>query len=461
MKDVFWNDGLEDFLRDASDDLRMPPSDRVWERVRDRMHPAPKWPYAAAALAIFGMGILTGVWIVGDPGTPAPGGTNALAANAPQPPAAAIRYAPLPGPTAARSALLPRPTPATHTRTQPAADKPADPPSHAYRTAIAPTGAYPQGRSLTPGWASTPLLAEAMAEYTPLRTYATPRPKTASQTNRRTQITLRQPLGGPASPTTPSATDRILQQLGRIGRKTSLQLYLAPSVSYRRLVGQATRSGNLAPSGNAIWANFGAPTDVNDAVTHKPGVGLEGGAALVYPIGRALRLKAGLQLNFTNYDIEAYSYSPEIAPLSANSNGSRPAIQTVAYFRNANGFSRTWLRNSHFMASIPLGVEYTIAGNRKVALTLASTIQPTYMLRNEAYLISTNLKNYAEEPTLYRNWNVNAGAEAFLSVNTGSYRWVMGPQVRYQLMSSYKNDYPIAEHLVDFGFKVGIQKTLR
>jgi hypothetical protein len=37
----------------------------------------------------------------------------------------------------------------------------------------------------------------------------------------------------------------------------------------------------------------------------------------------------------------------------------------------------------------------------------------------------------------------------------------MGPQMRYQLLSSYKEDYPIREHLVDYGFKIGIQKTLK
>jgi hypothetical protein len=40
---------------------------------------------------------------------------------------------------------------------------------------------------------------------------------------------------------------------------------------------------------------------------------------------------------------------------------------------------------------------------------------------------------------LYRKWNVNTGAEAFLGINTGSVKWVVGPQFRYQLLSSYKD----------------------
>jgi hypothetical protein len=119
------------------------------------------------------------------------------------------------------------------------------------------------------------------------------------------------------------------------------------------------------------------------------------------------------------------------------------------------------LKNARFMISVPLGFEVTLAGNDRVKFNVASTIQPTYVINNQAYLVSTNLKNYAQEPSLYRKWNVNAGAEAFLSMNTGSFNWVIGPQFRYQILSSYKDKYPIKEHLMDLGFKVGVNKRLR
>jgi hypothetical protein len=38
---------------------------------------------------------------------------------------------------------------------------------------------------------------------------------------------------------------------------------------------------------------------------------------------------------------------------------------------------------------------------------------------------------------------------------------MLGPQVRYQVLSSYKDKYPIREYLIDYGFKLGIQKTLK
>ena len=250
----------------------------------------------------------------------------------------------------------------------------------------------------------------------------------------------------------------IITGIGKVKKKTSWQMYVSPTVSYRKLVGHASKS-NYSYSGFAYSANLGFPSDVNDAVTHKPSVGIELGTAFIYPLANNFRIKAGLQFNLNNYQVEAYSYIPEIAPYGAG-NFSQP-INTVSYYRNFNGFDKTWLKNSHFMVSVPLGVELTVIGNKRVAFNIASTIQPTYVINNNAYLVSTNLKNYAQEPSLYRKWNIHAGGEAFMSINTGSVNWVVGPQVRYQILSSYKEKYPIKEHLIDFGFKVGVTKTLK
>jgi hypothetical protein len=255
--------------------------------------------------------------------------------------------------------------------------------------------------------------------------------------------------------------DQLLNEISKVKKKTSWQLYFSPMVSYRKLTGQASKS-NYSYSGFAYSANLGFPTDVNDAVTHKPSIGFELGTAFIYPISKGFRVKAGLQFNFNNYQVEAYSYIPEIAPYGANGPGNfAQPINTVSYYRNFSGFDRTWLKNSHFMISLPLGIELKVVGNSRISFNVASTIQPTYIINNQSFMVSTNLKNYAEEPSLYRKWNVNTGAEAFLSLNTGSVNWVIGPQFRYQILSSYKDKYPIKENLLDYGFKVGVNKTIK
>jgi hypothetical protein len=110
------------------------------------------------------------------------------------------------------------------------------------------------------------------------------------------------------------------------------------------------------------------------------------------------------------------------------------------------------------MMSVPLGAEMTVFGSDKVKFNIAGTLQPTFVLNNQAYMISTNMKNYAQEPSLYRKFNLAAGAEAYLSIKAGSYRWMIGPQFRYQIFSSHKDVYPITEHLFDYGFKIGITR---
>jgi hypothetical protein len=73
-----------------------------------------------------------------------------------------------------------------------------------------------------------------------------------------------------------------------------------------------------------------------------------------------------------------------------------------------------------------------------------------------AYLISSDYKNYTEVPWLTRKWNVATNLETFVSYSTGKMQWQVGPQVRYQLLSSFNSKYPVKENLFDFGLKVGV-----
>jgi hypothetical protein len=51
---------------------------------------------------------------------------------------------------------------------------------------------------------------------------------------------------------------------------------------------------------------------------------------------------------------------------------------------------------------------------------------------------------------------MNTSFETFVSYKSGNVRWQIGPQVRYQLRSSFDKRYPFKENLFDFGLKVGI-----
>ena len=234
-------------------------------------------------------------------------------------------------------------------------------------------------------------------------------------------------------------------------RKTiSWQLFVTPTISYRRL------SLNRAfdnPSGYPFAPLSG---DVNSAVTHKPDLGMQIGLAGRYPITKNLRIRTGFQFNINRYDIKAYAFNGEVAIIDLNGSPGNNKITTWTYYRNFNGYRSDWLKNYYFSVATPIGAELTVLGNRKTSVGVAGTIQPTYILNDRAFLISTDYKNYAEVPRLIRHVNLNSSFEAFINYTSGNTNWQIGPQVRYQLLSSFHDKYPIKENLFDFGLKIGV-----
>jgi hypothetical protein len=191
-------------------------------------------------------------------------------------------------------------------------------------------------------------------------------------------------------------------------------------------------------------------------VTHKPDLGLELGMAFKFPLTKRIKLLSGLQFNMNRYDIKAFNYTSEVATITLNSGSRVDSVRTISTYRNFNGSRENWLQNIYFQVSAPMGAEIMLSGNKHTRFGIASTIQPTYLLGDRAYLISSDYKNYSQVPSLTRHWNVNTTLETFVAYSTGKLKWQVGPQVRYQLLSSFVSKYPVKEHLFDFGLKVGM-----
>ncbi|NDB53804.1 MAG: hypothetical protein EB025_06970, partial [Chitinophagaceae bacterium] len=141
-----------------------------------------------------------------------------------------------------------------------------------------------------------------------------------------------------------------------------------------------------------------------------------------------------------------------------NSWGGSTAVSTLTSFRS-NGFmaKASWLRNYYYSLSVPLGLEWRILGKKQNHWGFSTTIQPTYVVGNRSYMISMDYQNYAEVPYLINKWNMNVGFETYAKFSIGKNDFRIGPQVRYQLFSSFKKGYPVSEHLYDFGVKLGMQ----
>ncbi len=233
----------------------------------------------------------------------------------------------------------------------------------------------------------------------------------------------------------------------------SMMFYFTPTVSYRKL---SENKSYIRSAGSLSFSNAQLQ-DVNSAVSHKPNIGLEFGLTSKYAITKNVKLRAGVQFNINRYNIQASKHTPELAILSLNNGHSGvQTVGTMSTYRNVNGGQLDWLENFYFQLSTPIGAEVKLGGNDKVYIGAASTVQPTYVLGDKAYLLTTDYKNYAQVPWLMRRWNVNTNLETFVAYSTGKLKWQVGPQVRYQLLSSFANKYPVKENLFDFGLKVGI-----
>ncbi len=247
--------------------------------------------------------------------------------------------------------------------------------------------------------------------------------------------------------------------------RVGVQVYFSPTVNYRNLSGANYDASKTTVQNVPIaLVHFG---DVNNFVDHSPAIGYEAGTSILYRISRNLTFKAGAQFNFSKYNILAYSSAVELGTIALNS----PYVSYLGYLadsvssytnvRNFGGKSRITLQNKYYQLSAPLGFEYRLLGNGKLQVVVAASVQPTYLLNRNSYLLTSDYMSYVKEPSLFRRWNVNGAAEAYLAYQAGGLRWQIGPQFRYQMLSTYTDDYPLKENLKEYGIKIGISKILR
>ncbi|RYY59844.1 MAG: hypothetical protein EOO12_15810 [Chitinophagaceae bacterium] len=270
-----------------------------------------------------------------------------------------------------------------------------------------------------------------------------------------TDASLAEPASGlRAQNNNATAADRnaLLARLAPEDR-LSVQFFVTPTLSYRSLTEnkdftQTVPQANADPSTMALY-------NVNDAVTHKPSIGLEVGLSAKYAVARNLKIQGGVQFNVSRYQVQAFdNYAPQTATMAYNGGGSTQ--RSTPYSNIDGGGSKEKLQNMYFQVSAPIGLELKIAGNSRTQFGITSTIQPTYVLSDRVYMLSTDYKTYAEVPWLIRRWNVNTALSTYVGYSTGKLAWQVGPQVRYQLMSSFVSKYPVKENLFDFGLRVGV-----
>ena len=240
--------------------------------------------------------------------------------------------------------------------------------------------------------------------------------------------------------------------------RTYLQLSLSPTVSFRSLTG-----GDFAHPKTPFPVPLPPP---GDYVDHAPAVGFELGGSLLYRLTRNLTVKGGLQFNFSRYKIKSYgtaSQQQTTSPGGLTSPYGNVVDSLTSRFNGSSfaGSSKEVLNNDFYQLSIPIGFELRILGNERLQFNIGGTIAPTYLLNGNAYMLSADYTDYVKAPYQYRRWNLNAGMETFISYRTNSgVRLQIGPEFRYQLLSTYNSGYPLRENQRGYGIKIGITKII-
>ncbi len=239
-----------------------------------------------------------------------------------------------------------------------------------------------------------------------------------------------------------------------------LQVYVAPSISYRKLVDDKTRNG-VEPSGGSNGPF--APRysiDVNDVVRHKPAMGTELGFGILYKINNHIKLKTGVQFNVRKYYIDSYRSGLNIASIAIFRNNVLDTINQFSTLSANNGYAEAQLDNKLFQVSVPIGLEYQVLQGKKLGISVAASLQPTLTLNKNVYLISTDYKYYTDGTSFFRRWNINSSFELNLTYQVGNFNWYLGPQMRFQHLPTYNEKYPIKEYRMDYGLRFGFTKQL-
>ena len=244
--------------------------------------------------------------------------------------------------------------------------------------------------------------------------------------------------------------------------KYSIQFYATPSASFRVLSDQKVKE-LIQPSLIAIPINtpFGQTPTFNQAVRHRPDIGLELGFTFNYPVTRKLQFKTGLQLNIRQYQIDTYETGANAATLALVNGGRVQTVSVMSSYNNNVGFRAAKLNNYVYQIALPIGLDYQLIKFKKFGIHTQASIQPTYNMNKNVYLLSTDYANYTAGNDYVRKWNINTSVGIQFSYQKGNTIWQLGPQIRYQTLPTYNNPYPIKENLIDYGFRIGWSKQFK
>lgn len=458
MRDPLNKDEMEQYLENQVNQHRLYPSDQIWRNIQEQLHEKVRWPALPFILLFIIAALVVGTLLV-KPEEHFVYHSHLLATDRPaQVQSDSLKIQSLEESLA--TGVITQKTIAYATeRLQ--LYKPDDSIILA-RDSIVNTAVSPLVIMTAP--ASSPILTSPLPviEHEALETITITAGNYIDSLSQEANALAANPQAPASIPSATPATDNTASapviKLPVKASRWSFQMYLTPSSTYRRLVSGKNTNTLPVTAGNAPLAPV-FTDDVNNVVKHSPASGFEAGISFGYQLNKQFTIKAGLQYNSRKYNIEASS-----AHSSESANVVLQGQDTLRFFtpyRNLKGSYPVTLQNVYRELAIPISISWKGWQHQKLSWHVSASLQPTFALSKEVFIISTDYKNYLDGSSLVRNWNINTSFETFLSYQAGTMQWQIGPQFRYQQFSSFKKEYPVKEFLLDYGIKIGFSTTIK
>ena len=253
-----------------------------------------------------------------------------------------------------------------------------------------------------------------------------------------------------------SANKKVAHIHKKRNTKIEWQYYVTPLISTAIFRGRPLHS-NADPGLSPIVVMSNEPLRNRE---YNARMGLETGVQMSYKLLKKLAFVTGVNFSFSGYKVMSYPIHPTSASLILQDENTEMIYSRryVARFGNGTTQNQKPLSNYSYQVSIPLGLQYTVWGNKDMQVNLLSSFSPTAILKSDAFIMSSDSKYYVQDPSLLRPVNVNGSFEPTITFISPKVKWHVGPEIRYQLLSTYKNSFSIKEHLINYGIKIGISR---
>ncbi|MGG9971230.1 hypothetical protein ACQ33O_05480 [Ferruginibacter sp. SUN002] len=414
MERNMFNDSFERMLREKADEFRMYPSARVWHSIYNNIHPGRRWPSTAMSIVLIGLLLLIG-YTNSEKNTTKP--ITAIDANVSL---GAIK-------SVSSKNTIPTELNILHTKSVTSlAGK-----NSGFGNSVQQLAKNSGAINHTKQRASINTTEVALLSIADNRISILPEQNTNNITDNIEPKLL--PLTKRTIPVDDNTlTENIVAVDKLIDKKTvgkfGLQVYASPSVVY------PNASDNISTN------------EVN-----KPSVGLEVGAAMKYALFKKLKVTTGLQLNYISYNSLGYLSGATTTNSLIKQSQPNQVIENSG-LTNTTGLYPVNFRSETYQVSLPVGVEFKLLGKDRLHWDVGATIQPTYIMNGN--------NNNITDASSINNWNLNAGFETFITYKINGLTWQLGPQLRYQLISTYDKTNRFNENLANYGVKLGVSKIL-